>query len=929
VTELLARDQETAAAIDVALGSARDLAVLVEGAAGIGKSVFLDAVLDGIDGLGAHLLVSRSTEAGAGFGFLGLHDLLAPVLGEALAVLPGPQRRSLEAALRIAEATGDVGADEAVTAVALVNALRALARRRAVVIAIDDVQWLDQSTASLLHVALPRLRAEAVRVVATVRDRSRPGGSLHLPTIYRDRLRTISLDGLSPGALHRLIGTRLGRSLPRPTLIHLHTATQGNPLYALELARSLPEGPAAADSLAAAVPPDVDALLGRRLEAVPREVRDVVSIVAVAARPSNETIARALEMPLDAVETAASAGIDAGLLRVETWGIGLAHPLIGNAAIARLRPPERRALHRRLSAVVDDPDRAAIHLSLATAGPDAAVADAVEAAAERGIARGATIEAVDLLDRAIAMTPASDRAAAVRRRVALAGALVQAGDTARSAAELAALDIDTIPDPALRADATLLLGVVERYTGDHASAIARHERALAWVTDPATRAKLHLRLAWLIERDLRAALDHATAALAAFDPVTSVHDHAFAQLLKARLELALGIGADHAAIERGAAVQSAAVRRDWDVSTIPIDWAIWMDDWTRARSLLEAAVPAAEDSGDETSLGHLLRRRVEVETWSGNLAVARRLADEAIERAEASHQVMSLASATARRGLILALAGDLDGADADGDVALSLAERHGNPVIQCYALTAVGAAARGRDAFDRADAALTRATEVLDATGDVDHPAYRFHGDHLDALNALGDVDRARLLVQRLERRGRLGPRPTWSAIAERGLAAIALAERRDDDASGHIEAALRLHAAANVPLETARTMLLAAQIDRRKGRRSAANTRLADAAAILTRVGAMGWAARAARDLARFTRDRAEIDTLTPSEQRIAELAVAGFRNREIAARLAISPKTVEAALARTYAKLGIRSRAQLATGLTRSARPGGPPAS
>jgi DNA-binding CsgD family transcriptional regulator len=929
-TRLVGRTAEVARSVEVAAGNTPEVAVLIEGPPGIGKTVVLQAAIDAAEAAGALVLRTRASEAELRMPLLGLHDLLAPVIPDALRSLSPPQRSRLEVALGIgsrsvgtvapegAAGSDGTGIDEGQLGVAVLSLLRGLASRRRVILAIDDLQWLDSSTAAVLDVALGRLREADVRVLATMRHGAEVG-RLSIERLFRDRHVRLDLRGLALGELHRLIADRLDRPLPRPALVRIHEITRGNPLHALELARSLDAGGSASGGLQAALPADVGALLRHRIEALPATARDVVAVVALSPRPSNETVARALEIPMAELELRANAAVDADLLVVTDRGISLAHPLVGSAARQVVGQSGTRGIHLRLAAVAEDPDESAIHLSLGTSLPDAAVAGALEAAAGRGLARGATIDAIDQLDRTIQLTPPGHDDDLVRRRVLLVRALILAGDTRRAGAELDALGVDAIGDPRMRAEAVLLLGVVQRYLGEHAAAIARYEDALLWVTDTRTQARLHLRLAWLAEWSMASALEHADRAVALLDPDEAPLDYSFALLTGARVRLHVGIAADHAAIARGEALQAAAVERDWNVSTTPIDWAIWMEDWDRGRALLDAGARAAEEAGDETLAGALLRRRVELETWSGNLAVAAELVETAVEQAESTQQLPSIASAKSRRALIKAHLGDLDAAEREAAEAFAMAEDFGIPIILGYAATALAAAALARGNLQRVDEVVTRATAALDATGDVDQAAHRFHADHLEALIGLGQLDRARALADRLRRRGGLGPRPTWSAIAARGEAGIALAEGRLDHASEHIDRALALHGQGAVPLEHGRTLLAAAGLERRLGRRKAAAARLATALEILERIGASGWAGVARDELSRLSGGRAERHELTPSEERIATLASEGMRNREIAERLGISEKTVEAALSHAYEKLQIRSRAQLATALRR----------
>lgn len=925
--EVFGREDVLASARSIVEGSGAGLAVVLEGAPGIGKTVVLDAVVDAARAAGLLVLETRPAEAEARISLLGLHDLFGPVSEVVLAGLPAPQRASLAAALGLAESVDAMAGEEVRLSIAVTAGLRALADTQRVLVAIDDVQWLDASTASLLETALRRLRSADIRVVATRRAPAGGGAKrgLSLADVYGDALVRLALEPLSVGALHRVIGARLGLSLSRPTLIRLHAASGGNPLFAIEIARSLGHDTPTLERLDASVPADLQTLLWRRVSRLPPRARRVLLAVALTNRPTVQILAAILdEAPTD-VESAIGTGIDAGLLVVDLGGVRLAHPLIG--AVTRVRAPAsaRRDLHRRLAAIVDDPTEAALHTALAAAGPDEGVAAALESAARTAFRHGATSEAADLLHRAVRHTPPGIDEALARRRVALAEAHLVSGDTERAARELGSVDIARIEDPTTRLDAVLLFGVVQWFTGDPAEAIALHEDALRDATDPAHRARLHLRLAWLNEHDLRRGWEHASAALELLDPATQAPDYAFALMTRAANELALGLRADHAAIVRGAELQRT--HEGWDVSEVPINWALWMDDWDGARSEIDRMVAVAEQRADETTIGHLLAYRAEVEAWSGNLALALQHADAAVQRAESTNQATNLSSALARRALILAAAGDLEDAEADSRSALAMAERLASPTVIALALAGLGSVHRQRDAFADVDRELTRASAGLSATGDVDESAHRFHGDHIDALVALGDLARARELADRLEGRGRLGPRPLASAVAERGRASIALAEGRTDDALTHVESAMEHLSKVMAPLDAARTLLVGAQANRRSGRRKAAEAQLREALRTFETIGARGWAARASAELERLGLRPGDAAELTPSEERIARLAAGGLRNREIAARLFISAKTVEASLARAYAKLGVRSRTELAPALAARPPTGGTP--
>ena len=296
MSQLVGRSTEVAQAIEVVAGNKPELAVLIEGAPGIGKTVVLEAAIDAAASAGALVLQTRPREAEMRMPLLGLHDLLGPVIPDALRSLSAPQRSRLETALGIAAATDGADVDEGKLAVAVLHLLRGLAARRRVVLAIDDLQWLDASTAAVLDVALGRLREANVRLLATARHGTE-SGRLSIERLFRDRHVRLDLRGLALGELHRLIADRLERPLPRPTLVRIHEITRGNPLHALELARSLGTAEPGGGGLNAALPADVGALLRHRIEQLDQTAQQVVAVVALSPRPSNETVAASARDP--------------------------------------------------------------------------------------------------------------------------------------------------------------------------------------------------------------------------------------------------------------------------------------------------------------------------------------------------------------------------------------------------------------------------------------------------------------------------------------------------------------------------------------------------------------------------------------------------------------------------------------------------------
>lgn len=203
----------------------------------------------------------------------------------------------------------------------------------------------------------------------------------------------------------------------------------------------------------------------------------------------------------------------------------------------------------------------------------------------------------------------------------------------------------------------------------------------------------------------------------------------------------------------------------------------------------------------------------------------------------------------------------------------------------------------------------------------------RFHGDHAEALIGLGDLDRAESLVRRLEERATALPRPWINTVSARCRGLLNAARRENDAALADFGRALAAHETLDMPAELGRTLLALGRLQRRRNERHRAQNSLARAVAAFESGGAAGWAVIARDELNRSRGRRGHPEQLTPTERAICELAVAGLRNGEIAAQLFVSGKTVEANLSRSYRKLGIRSRTELAGAIGPASEPASEP--
>jgi predicted ATPase len=243
--------------------------------AGIGKTTLWRAGLELGRGRAYRVLSCQPTAAETAFSFAALGDLLSPAIAEVLPELPAPQRRAVEAALALASTEGPA-VDERLIGLGLLSTLRLLASRQPVLVAVDDVQWLDPPSAAVLQFAARRLTDEPVKLLVSVR--LEPGAPrLQLEGALSDRLFRIGVGPLGVGDLHRLVVARLSKPLSRPTLRRVHDTSGGNPFYALEIARLLLEGKTTLrPGEPLPVPRTLEELVRARLERLPRTVRHVL-----------------------------------------------------------------------------------------------------------------------------------------------------------------------------------------------------------------------------------------------------------------------------------------------------------------------------------------------------------------------------------------------------------------------------------------------------------------------------------------------------------------------------------------------------------------------------------------------------------------------------------------------------------------------------
>jgi DNA-binding CsgD family transcriptional regulator len=908
VSPVFGREAEVAAVSAFVEGAAAGRSALVlDGSAGAGKTTLWLAGVRLARARGLRVLEARPVEAEARMAFAALGDLLYDVLDEALDRLAAPQAEALRVAL-LRQPPRGAPPDERAVGLGLLNALRVLAERGPVLVALDDMQWLDAASAIVLGFAWRRLRDEPVRLLATSRS-----GAPARETLTRDAER-IAVGPLSLGATHRLLHARLDLVLARPALRRVHEAAGGNPFFALELGRALRARsalPAAGEPLP--VPDGLRQLVRDRLGALPPATREAITVAAAVVRPT-----RALVAGVTGDEAVLQPAFGAGVVVVDGDLIRFTHPLLASAAYEDVSPDARRSLHGRLAELVTDVEQRSRHLALAAPGPDEPVANELERAALHARARGSTATAAELMEQASRLTPEA-RVQERRRRTLAAGRLsFAAGDTVR-ARRLLDDAVASASGGRDRAEALTALGRLLLYEGDQPSAAAVCAEALEEpAADTGVRASAGgmLGSALLFMReDLDGAARHADEAARLSRDTTDRELRANTVSMSALLQVVTG--RPEASETMDEAERLGAPDAEPVIASPSFHRAVmllWTDGAREAAPLFDDLRARALACGDEASLPLILTEAAIAAYLTGDWPAAGRLTDDAHELALQTGQRSQEAFALGVGALVGAGQGRAERTRELAGAALALAGDRTMAVATIHAEWALAvlelSLGRPEGVADRLGALRRRQL----AAGAREPGVVPFLADEAEALISLGRTADAEAVVAWLDDRGRALDRASAVGAAARGTALLAAADGDLPRATDACEDALAAFGRASMPFEEARTLLLLGTLQRRAKRRSAARETLGRALAAFERLGARVWASRAREELARIGgRGPTAAGVLTPSERRVADLVAEGCSNKEIAGKLFVTPKTVETQLSRIYGKLGVHSRIAL----------------
>lgn len=887
---------------EVRSGGSRSL--VVTGEPGMGKSALLRAAEQKAPEF--RCLWVRGVESEQLMAYAGLHQVAAS-LRERITEVPEAQAEALGAALGWRRVTAEP--PRFLVAAGTMSLIAAEAEHRPVLVLVDDVQWVDQESATALAFAARRLEDDPVAFVWAARDGSVPAALLH-------DVPALPLAGLSRTAARALVGPRVVPSVAD----RLADDTGGNPLGLLEISSRLSDS----QRLGTAELPE-RLPLGERLEGHYREVlaqlsetaRRAVLLCALDRTASITTVAGALAAAGDDGEAALDEAVDLHVLVPLDTGLAFRHPLLRSAAVGAASSAEWRRCHLLLARTLSDgalPLAAAWHQAEASVAADPALAEALVRLADDNRSKAGYAAASAALERAALLAGDTTRAAEL-----LAGAAedaLLAGDIARTRL-LARRVLDGTTDPPSRGRALVVSGVVELTTGSVPRAAEMLASAAEVAEGPALgHALSELAMARFRLGDLAGVADSA-ARLAAVAPQLDPYQRLMGSFTKA---LAVAVGGDAASSAR---LLTAVIE---EIGKPPL-----RDD---PRTVIPLALAAGflGEVSPVFSLGEHL------------LSLAR-------ERGAFGVLVPALALVAAGRSWL----GDTAGAYADAGEATELGEQLGYAVdvANAHAIVAWQSAARGL--HEEARTALARARDLTERAGTSSHASYlalteafcaQCRGDAAGVVAALEprlaadggmgasgeplgiapDLVEAYVAVGRRSEAADLAARYAAVTPAEAPPLTMAILARTQalviedlDDALATFGRALTAHDSAIHPFEAARTRLLLGSRLRRAGRRAEARRHLTSARDAFAAMDLDMWVANADDELdatgARARRREVTIsEPLTAREVRVALLAARGSSNKEIAAALFLSPKTIERHLSSIYRKRDFRSRTELA---------------
>ncbi|WP_353988020.1 ATP-binding protein [Ruicaihuangia caeni] len=905
---ILGRERERRALLD-ALDGARESrggALVLRGEAGIGKSALLTSLLDA-DAAGMRVLRTQGIESESPLAFAALHRLLLPLL-DRLDRLPPPQARALSA--QMLGHGPVVGSDERVLVfLGALTLITDAAEDAPLVCLVDDAHWLDDASAAALLFISRRIDVSPVAMVFAARDGdARRFDAADLPSVR--------LEGLEPGAAEALLQhSAAGHELAPAVRRDLIARTGGNPLALMEIPRALTESQVAGLSPLSGHLPLTDHLervFLDRVRRLPAGAQTHLLIAAIDDTGSAAVIRRASEL-LGVAEAEADAAEHTDLIAVTGSTLEMRHPLVRSALHWGASLGERRRVHAALANALElygDLDRAIWHRAAAVDGPEEETAELLAQAAERFRLHGGHEAASAAFERAAQLSENGDRMQ--QRLFDAANSAWLAGDPERTRV-LAQRVRATATSRELQAEADRLRAFVEMNYGSVrlAHGILAGAAGEALAASDAERARRFGMIATALAAfgaESGATID--VRAIAALEPGTTGRS--------ASCFTALLLGMDHMLHDRladGAAELRRALELGeglphTDLLTNLGIAALTLGDDEAALRWHDRQLDAARANSSVQETLHALTRRALVQLPAGRWSELRAAGEEVLDLARAAGHENQLALPLAQLLVIDAYRG-APGVAARADEVEQLTRSHPSGVLEAITLD-LTRWARGIEAARDDPREALRCFQAVQHRGIAQAAAI----DLIEVAVRSGDADAvARSTGQIAGFAAATGN--SWAhAIVEHAKALSAQTEERER----HFRSALEHHASSMRPLSHARTRLAYGEYLRRARRRVDAREQFRIAASMFDELKVAPWADRA-RDELRASGETmrrhatgAELPSLTAQELQVARHVQEGLSNREVAARLFVSPRTVEFHLRNIFAKLGIASRAALA---------------
>ncbi|WP_197505094.1 AAA family ATPase, partial [Mycobacterium sp. 1245499.0] len=648
--------------------------LLVEGEAGIGKTTLWLAALEQARAQGMRVLTARAAITESVTAYISLADLLSTVDRAVLDALPEPQRLAID---RILLQVSDDGltTDQRAVAAAFLSVVDILAENTPVLVAIDDLQWLDPSSARVVAFAARRFSGP-VGLLATVRTGDGDDVSW-LQLEKPDATRRMTLNPLAIGALHQVITARLGRSFSRHAMLRIHEASGGNPFYAIELARTIPEGETGIEMT---LPTTLTGLMASKIGVLDEDLRDILLAAACLARPTMEAVSQATARD---VQECVDRLLDAerrGIVTIDRNRVRFTHPLLTAAVYTMATPTQRRVMHRRLATVVDHPELRARHLALAATHGEAETLTALDAAAELANRRGAPAAAAEFIELANELGAVSPE-----RQIRCAAFHFSAGDAARARSILE--EVIGTPAPAnVQAEALSLLGRWALLDGSSrdgarklqraADAAAGDDRLLSHILTTLSFARLNI-------HEFDAAIDAVDEAVVTASRLDDRQLLSQALSMRVLVRFLVGEGFDEEEL------RTALTLDDGDDPSSATIWPTLhraelligtgrLDDGRRE---LRAIRQRYIDRGAESEMMVGAFHSALNEMWRGDFAEASLIGEDALQRARQLDADLPLAVALMIQALVAAYAGDEAVARRDATAALAAAERCDSPAL--------------------------------------------------------------------------------------------------------------------------------------------------------------------------------------------------------------------------------------------------------